>query len=131
MLLADYLLQHNLLTGDEQRDPYALDLTRIDRFKFGDRYLIELASGKNYDIADLEDMLAIVHGEYTQWARRFWPSVEVFNRIAGKQIKPELHVKRQVKVADFLPTPQLDLTIETIRRSVTMFNLSGEMRIVT
>ncbi len=36
----------------------------IDRFEFGERYLVKMAVGKSYDIPDLEDILVIMQAEF-------------------------------------------------------------------
>lgn len=110
--LIEYLKSCGVLTGSGAYSP-------IQSFTFGERYLITLSNGVKYDIAELDDMIAIVDSE-----------------LGGREIAPFIHagkfgmlVQPPIVVGADHPTIAQAYggrtLAEFLYQEVTLFNLAG------
>lgn len=126
MLLAEFLNVAGIVDGDV-RTP--MDLNVVERFTFGERYLIERRGGATYDVPDLDVMLSIIHDEYKVWRRQMIPMMAI-DSIRKQPASKLAGVDRVLTITSaapngFVPPPPLDAIVQKVKIAVTMYNLTG------
>jgi hypothetical protein len=122
MLLAEFIGRAHVQIDDDRQEP--VDLHKVRAFVFGEYYLIAMRNGKSYDVRDLETILAIMHDEFALWRNQWMPSVEIVSGAKLKGQERRLEVKAE-QPGSFLPPPPVPSVVASVRRAVTMFNLTG------
>jgi hypothetical protein len=105
-----------------------LDLQHVRAFVFGEYYLIELHTGKKFDVRDLDTILSILHDEFDLRREQWLPEMQIKSKSKSRHTfngqDRALEVIPALK-GSFLPVPPVQRVVETVRRAVTMYNLTG------
>jgi hypothetical protein len=124
MLLADFVGRAQITLDPDRQTP--VDLHQVRAFVFGEYYLISMRSGKSYDVRELDDILSVMHDEFSLWKEQWVPGIEIVNwgkpGINGKT--RVLQVTAEPK-GTFLPPPPVEAKVALVRQAVTMFNIGG------
>lgn len=123
MLLAQFVgIAHKSL-DDERQVP--VDLHQVRAFVFGESYLIAMKSGKSYDVRDLDTILDVMSGEFELWKTQWRPDINIVSR-GNTKFDGKTRVLEVTPAAcgTFLPAPPVAKVVETVRRAVTIYNLT-------
>lgn len=122
MLLAEFA-KITFVQGERETP---LDLQLVRAFVFGEYYLIELHNGKKFDVRDLDTILDIMRDEFELWREQWVPEMRIQSKsrhtFNGKD--RTLEIIPALK-GSFLPVPPVQRMVETVRRAVTIYNLTG------
>jgi len=120
MLLAEYLVEAGLATGDRT----ALRLGDIYQFEFGEQYVIRLVAGKAFVIPDLDAVLGIMESEYSREPGA-WPAVRVLTRFDTRTRRASEFLAATVGGVSTRPGIPVHTISKLIRMSVVDYSLTG------